>query len=111
MNVLTRLLFQLDMSIIETSTSPGFITSDDPCVWFDPELHSQSFFTAPALMSPTIEINLPISPSQCLFFNRQNQNGYIILSKHGPQADISVVNQSNWRIHRRAKKSFIVRSN
>lgn len=30
------MLFKTPSVILETSGTPGFITSDDPCVWFDP---------------------------------------------------------------------------
>lgn len=108
LSMLTPLLFRLDLTIVETSTKPGFITSDDPCVWFDPELQSRPFPRGPALISPSIEINLPISPTQSILYNRRGDNGYILLSKYGPQVDLSVVAEANWRTRRKANEYFVV---
>lgn len=106
--VFTPLFFALDLSILETETKPGFITSDNPCV------RSPSFsdlLTGPDFLSPLIEIHLPISPTQCLFFNRQGRNGYVDLKKYGPIKDISIVSEVNQRTIERSDKYFIVNTN
>ena len=72
------LLANLDMAILCTESKPGFITSDRPCVWFDPEGYKRPpIYRGPALMYETIEITLPISPRQCILLNRQGVTGYI----------------------------------
>lgn len=73
-------LVQMEMVIIETNSTPGFITTDNPCVWFDPEACKRPpAFQAPALMYPSTEIRLPLSPTQMLVFKRNfgNLSGYI----------------------------------
>lgn len=56
-----------------TAKTPGFITSDEPVVWFDPASHKRPpMFQGPALMCDTIEISMSISPTRMLFFGRQN---------------------------------------
>jgi hypothetical protein len=66
------LLMNLDVAIWETEDDIGFITSDRPCIWFDPEsFRRPPFYRGPALMYKTIEITMPLSPTQCLFLNRQ----------------------------------------
>ncbi len=108
LEILTSLFLKLDLAIIETTTSPGFITSDDPCVWFDPQLPNYPRLAGCALVSPTIEIHLPISPSQCIFLNRRGDKGYINLSKFGPIAESTIVTEANWRTRTRSNQYFIV---
>ena len=68
----TPILARMPYVIMETADSPGFITSDAPCVWFDPELTKESpAFGAGGLISPSIEISMPLSPRQCVFFGHQ----------------------------------------
>lgn len=61
---ITPLLFKFPFAILEAAQGMSFITSDDPCVWFDPEGMG-------GLASPTLEITLPLSPKQLLFIGRQ----------------------------------------
>jgi hypothetical protein len=65
------MLFNIPFIIIETSPSLGFITSDSPCIWFDPAVYMEPTPSwAGGLLSPTIEITLPLSPLQMLFFSK-----------------------------------------
>ena len=99
----------LDLAIIETATSPGFITSDNPVVWFDPEGHKRDWpHQGPALIYPSIEISMAISPRFSLMLNRQGTKGYINLSDFGPLAEADVVNRANWRVQATAQDSLIV---
>lgn len=73
------LLVRLDMLILETTEKPGFITSDVPCNWFDPESCKRPpFFQGPALMYKTTEIRFPVSPRQLIILNRQGFRGRYI---------------------------------
>jgi hypothetical protein len=73
----TPLLAQLDMVVLITTDSPGFITSDNPCVWCDPEAPKRPPFYQPVgLQYDSIEISLPISPRQLLLLNRRGATGY-----------------------------------
>jgi hypothetical protein len=102
----------LDLAILETTTCPGFITSDNPVVWFDPEGYNRNWPNqGPALIYPSIEISMAISPKYCLFLNRQGVNGYINLSKLGPLDEIKRVNNANLRVQASAKTSIIVSRN
>ena len=72
----TPLLVPLDRLVLN-SVGPGFITSDHPCVWFDPEAHKRPpFYQAPALIYESIEITLPVSPRQLVLLNRRGLSGY-----------------------------------
>lgn len=62
-----------NLTILCTAKTPGFITSDEPVVWFDPASYKRPpMFQGPALMYDTIEITMPISPTRMLFLGRQN---------------------------------------
>ena len=52
--VLTR----MSVVIFTTEDDTGFITSDNPCVWLDP----QGGRRPPMLQSRTIEVTMPVSP-------------------------------------------------
>ena len=102
----TPLLCQLDMAFLVTDDPVGFITSDHPCVWFDPEAYKRPpMYRGPALMYETIEITLPISPSCMMLLNRQGFAGYQKVGKHtvtemnrrtrGYASDYFVVNQAH----------------
>lgn len=65
-------LAQMTWAIVETSESPGFVTSDAPCIWFDPDLlEKPPPFGAGGLISPSIEISMPLSPRQSILFGHQ----------------------------------------
>lgn len=84
-STLTPLLCMLDCAILETDNNPGFITSDNPCVWWDPEAYKRPpLYQAPALIYESIQIMLPISPHKIILLNRMGLNGYI------PMEDMAV---------------------
>ncbi len=62
--ITSKILVKMNMHIVCTTTHPGFITSDHPCVIFDP-LYTSEY---PALGCPSIEITLPISPKRLAIF-------------------------------------------
>jgi hypothetical protein len=64
--------------VLCTSSSPGFITSDNPYAIIDPSLRDlPPFWRSPGLASPTVEVTLPVSPNQALFFNNAGLRGYL----------------------------------
>ncbi len=95
------LLLELDIGIFCTSSVPGFITSDHPCVWFDPEAYKRApYYRVPALMYESIEITLPISPSHVLLLNRRALTGY-------KQASTRIVDELNRRTRYHAYEYFV----
>lgn len=102
---ITPLICKLDLAVFVTTDEIGFITSDHPCVWFDPESYKRPpLYRGPALMYKTIEITLPLSPSHCLFLNRQGIEGYI-------DVDQGIVDELNRRTRFEAENYFVVRRN
>jgi hypothetical protein len=102
---LTPMLCKLDMALMETNDAIGFITSDHPCVWSDPEAYKRApLYRAPALGYKSIEITFPISPRHCLFLNRRGITGYI-------EATSTIVDTINRTTRFNCDEEFIVRSN
>ena len=83
----------------------GFVTSDNPCTWFDPEAYKlQPIYRSPALGSATIEVTLPISPRQCLIITHNPElHGYIDVEQR-------VVDKLNHRHIAHCNESFIAHS-
>ena len=73
------LLLQMHMSVLVTDSELGFITSDNPCVWFNPTLHRlPPFYRSPGLAQQDIEVSLPLSPNHLLFITHRPRSFYII---------------------------------
>jgi hypothetical protein len=74
-------LSSLNCAIYETKTKPGFITSDNPCLWIDPAIFNPytplTFF---GIGSLTLNILFPISPELFLSLEQMGPDGYISLS-------------------------------
>jgi hypothetical protein len=101
----TPLLARLNLAVLTTSDPQGFITSDSPCVWFDPEGYKRApFFQAPALMYPSIEITLPVSPGQMVLLNRQGLTGYLPVPE-------SVLDDRNRRTRFHCGEHFVTNTN
>lgn len=102
---LTPILSQLDLLLLETGDQTGFITSDNPCVWFDPKWHTRPpFYQSPSLMYETIEITFPLSPQFMLLFNRKGSRGHIRVGQ-------KALDEFNKRTRFLAHEHFIVNSN
>lgn len=98
-------LYRLDLAILITDNKTSFITSDDPCVWFDSEAYKRPpLFRDPALMYDTINITLPLSPSAVLFLNRKGINGYRQIGEYA-------VDDVNRKTRFYANEYFIANSN
>lgn len=101
----TPLLLRLNLAIFTTNNRTGFITSDAPCVWFDPKAYRRPpMMRAPALMYKTTEITLPISPDSLLYLNQHGISGY-------KEANNEVIDEINTRVRFYAKEYFVVNSN
>jgi len=71
-------------------------------------MHTVSQPSVPSLLSASIEISLPISPHQVLFFSHRGDTGYVNLSQFGPQADSLIAMNTNRRTRSRAKEWIVV---
>ena len=98
------LLLDVPFVVIETTAAPGFITSDDPCVWYDPANYRTPVLCgAGGLASPTIEITLPLSPNQMVMFGHRHVMPGIYL----PATDQGLVNSLNKRTRLFAHEHFV----
>lgn len=57
-------LAKMNLVVLTTEDPVGFVTSDHPCAWFDPERRRRPL----SLESPTIEVIMPISPNSVALF-------------------------------------------
>jgi hypothetical protein len=81
--VLAFILSAMRLSVVETGSEPGFITSDAPCVLFDPETQFlPAPYNSPALASPTIEVRMPVSPRKTAVLTwRANARAYLAIDE------------------------------
>jgi hypothetical protein len=57
------IMWKMPTAFLEAPQGAFFVTSDNPCVWFDPEAYKRPpFFRNPGLAMKDIEITMPISP-------------------------------------------------
>lgn len=72
----------MSMAILCTDDDIGFITSDNPVTWFDPEGYKRHpLHRSPGLAMKDIEVTLPLTPHHCLLFTHKNNfQGYIDIS-------------------------------
>lgn len=101
-NHLAAELTKLKMVIFHTKEDFGFITSDNPCVWYSVEATMRHpMFQSPGLNDDTINIILPISPTHCILLNKQLE-GYIDIDTN-PES----INQINSLIFEHAENCII----
>lgn len=98
------LLARMRCRVLCTDSDPGFITSDSPVIWFDPDWYKKPpLFRSPAFCDPKLEITFPISPTQLLML-AHGETGFDY--KDVPDA---VVADLNRRARFMCKESFVVR--
>lgn len=70
---------KMSMAILCTNDNIGFITSDNPVTWFDPDAYRlPPLQRSPGLIYKNIEVTLPLTPNQCLLLSHhQEVSGYI----------------------------------
>lgn len=102
-----RIFLRMKLGILFHDFKPGFITSDTPCVWFDPEAYKYPvLLRSPGLAMASIEVTLPISPWQMVIISHQdNLEGYIPLYRS------SVVDEINRRTRFQCDEYFVVSNN
>jgi len=78
---ITQLLSRMSVAFLCVDASGSkFITSDDPCTLFNPELQWQRFY-GPGLGQDKVEVHLPLSPEIMLCLSWANFRGYIEIKK------------------------------
>ena len=101
----TPILARMDLAIFWTADPIGFMTSDNPCCWFDPEAYKRPpMYRGAGLGMQTIEVTMPLSPNQCLLLNWQGLSGYLPLKD-------DFLNELNRRHRNFCKEQFVLRVN
>jgi hypothetical protein len=97
------LYFTMNMTIFVTNDPVGFITSDSPCVWYNPKAHTfPPAFRSPGLAQPDIEVSLPLTPHLMLLFSHHKLDPYVDVSE-------TFVERANRRVRVFADKEFVSR--
>jgi len=76
-----------------------FITSDEPCVLFNPDLQWQRFY-GPGFAQQNVQLTMPLSPEITVIFSWANYHGYSMLP-------VSRVEDLNRMARSYAEKEFI----
>jgi uncharacterized protein DUF4238 len=103
------LLVQMNSTILCTESDPGFITSDAPVIWFDPEWYKKPpLYRSPSFSDPRLEITMPISPNQMLLLthSRDDESPQPLQYLDTPD---TVVVEANRRLRFQSDKEFVVR--
>jgi len=101
MLVVPDLLSRMNMAIFVTDDADAFITSDMPCVLFDPYAHRRPpFYRAPSLIDPNVEVSLPLTPQRMLFLSSEPIRGYV-------QAEPKTVDELNRRTRFGCSEYFV----
>ncbi len=107
-NMAFSYLFLMKCAVYEINTKPGLITSDNPCIWFDPAVANPNTpMTFYGLGSRTLNIILPISPKQYISLEQHGPDGYIDLSNK-PAIEEELVDPLNWLTVANADQFIVV---
>jgi hypothetical protein len=80
----TPFLMRFNLAILCASSSPGFVTSDDPCVRHVPGAEPLPLNQRlSGVVHRDTEITLPVSPSQLMVLNLRGLDGYYECSEAG----------------------------
>ena len=103
------LLMQMKCFVLCCTSPVGFITSDAPVVWFDPEWHTKPpLYRSPSFSDQALEITFPISPDRMLLFIHGEMNPERLVEYRDiTENDVTELNRRT-RFH--CEKEFVVRS-
>lgn len=76
---ITELLMKMGIAFLCAPDGVKFLTSDDPCNLFNPDLQWQRF-RGPGLAQKNVQVTLPLSTKICLCLSWTNLRGYIQLN-------------------------------
>src|SRR5260370_12765669 len=98
---LPQLLMRMKMVVFCTTIDEGFITSDYPCLLFDPEPYKlPPSYRSPALLLPRPDLPLPLTPQRLLLFHHGVQQGYL-------EASQAAVDEANRRTRFNCTEYFV----
>ena len=100
--LVANILMQMSVAFL-CSKDPSrhwFVTSDDPCVFFNPDLQWQRFY-GPGFGQQNVQLTLALSPEITVMFTWANFHGYSYVSNGNIE---NMLNRMTWS---RADKEFI----
>jgi len=77
---ITKLLLKMNVAFLCAKPGAKFITSDNPCFMYNPDLQWQQLY-GPGLAQKKVEVSIPLSPEIKLCLSWSNLRGYIYLEK------------------------------
>jgi len=99
---IVSILMNMRIAVLCTDDPIGFVTTDDPCTWYNPQAYKLSpMYRSPGLGMKDIQVTFPISPRQFLLITHDN------LAQVYFDAPIEVVNELNHRHIAHANERFI----
>jgi hypothetical protein len=102
-NAEIKILFHLNYTILETNSSQGFITSDNPCVWFSlKDLLNKSVYRSPKFTYNDFECTMPISPKHLILFSWKENEEYQEINNQ------IIVDEFNKRTRANCEEYFVV---
>ncbi len=80
---LTNILHQMSVAFVCSANAQKhwFITSDDPCTLFNPDLQWQRFY-GPGFGQKNVQLTMPLSPEITVLFCWANYHGYSFANAH-----------------------------
>jgi hypothetical protein len=110
-------LFAMNLAIFVAPDGEAFITSDEPCVWHNPQAHKfPPMLRSPGLAQQDIEITLPISPQFLALFSWNKWNERMTLDPeflealgHCAPAPKAIVDELNRRTRGLCREYFVTR--
>lgn len=104
---LLEIFGRMKLTIFCVEDDVGFITSDSPCVQFDPEGYKIRSIFRPGLGSRTVEVSLPIAPTRLAVLSRhQGLSEYVTVPEAGAG---QILDEFNRRTRFYCHQEFIVR--
>jgi len=102
LRVITPKLAQMKATVLCAAGAARFITSDNPCAWFDPEAYKRPpMYRGVGLMYDSIEVTMPISPTRCLLISHRHDLWDYV------DVEDEVVHRTNARTRAYATAKFI----
>lgn len=104
-SIMTAALVRMNLAVLNAPKGHHFLTSDNPCVQFDPTAYKRPpIYRSSGLYHPKVEITLPISPYQTVFFSWPANIGYVTINS-------AKVDEINRRTRFHAYESFVLNKN
>lgn len=90
-------LIKMNLAFLCTDDSnPGYITCDDPCVMFNPDMQWNKFYGY-GLAQKSIKLSITLSPNTLVVFSWQNLRGYIKTSNSRVQEHNRMIQHHSYR--------------